>query len=75
LFKTILVTGGLRESAEYISNIIGTIEEKETKQNKPLMTPDEVRRLDRDEMLIICNNKRPVKDYMLDIYGIGRDES
>jgi type IV secretion system protein VirD4 len=69
LFKTILVTGGLRESAEYVSNLLGTYEEKETKLNKPIMAPDEVRRLDRDEMLIICANKRPVTDTMLDIVG------
>jgi type IV secretion system protein VirD4 len=69
LFKTLIICGGLRDSAEYISNLLGTKEhvENDVTQTKPLMTPDEVRRLDKDKMLIICNNKRPVLDEMLDI--------
>jgi len=69
LFKTMLVCGGLRDSTEYISNLLGTkeITEKGIKRTIPLMTPDEIRRMDKDEMLIICNNKRPVLDKMMDI--------
>lgn len=68
LFKTILVGNGLKDSAEYISNILGivTVGEK-TKTTKQLMTADEIRRLNKDEMLIICNNKRPVLDKMLEM--------
>ena len=67
LFKTILVTGGLKDSAEYISKLLGTIPDKETKMPLDLMTADEIRRLDKDEMLIICNNKRPVLDRMMEV--------
>jgi type IV secretory pathway TraG/TraD family ATPase VirD4 len=53
----------------YISDLLGTTEckEKDTTRTKPLMTSDEIRRMDRDDMLIICNNKRPVIDKMMDI--------
>jgi type IV secretion system protein VirD4 len=70
LFKTVLICGGLKESAEYVSDhLLGTIEllENNMTQTKPLMTSDEVRRLDKNKVLIICNNKRPVIDEMLDI--------
>lgn len=69
LFKTILVCGGLRDSAGYISDILGTREYriKDTWHTEPLMTADEVRRMDKDDMLIICNNKRPVIDKMMSI--------
>lgn len=68
LFKTCLVCGGLRDSAEYISNILGvtTIGDK-TKTTKQLMTADEIRRINKDDVLIICNNKRPVLDKMLEM--------
>jgi len=71
LFKTILVCGGLRDSAEYISDLLGVheIKEKDTRKTQPLMTADEVRRLDKNRMLIICNNKRPVIDKMMDFVG------
>jgi type IV secretion system protein VirD4 len=69
LFKTVLIAGGLKDSAEYISNLLGTKEQKENGmiQIKPLMTADQIRRLKKNEMLIICNNKRPVLDEMMDI--------
>jgi type IV secretion system protein VirD4 len=69
LFKTVLIAGGLKDSADYISNLLGTKEQKEngTTYTKPLMTADQIRRLKKDEMLIICNNKRPVLDEMMDI--------
>lgn len=69
LFKTLIVCGGLKDSAEYVSTLLGTKEyyEKETRCVKQLMTPDEVRRLSKDDILIVCNNKRPVIDKMMDI--------
>jgi type IV secretory pathway TraG/TraD family ATPase VirD4 len=48
--------------AEYFSKLIG-----KDNEDKPLMSEEELRMMDEDEMIIICNNKRPVKDYMLDI--------
>lgn len=70
LFKTLLVTGGLRDSTEYISNIVGECirlnnDKKEVKDK--LLRPDEIRRLNDDEMLIICSNKRVVKDNMMEV--------
>jgi type IV secretion system protein VirD4 len=62
LFKTLLLTGGLKDSTEYFSKLIG-----KDNEDKPLMSEEELRMMDEDEMIIICNNKRPVKDYMLDI--------
>lgn len=69
LFKTILVCGGLRDSAEYVSKMLGTKDYriKDTWYTDPLMTADEVRRMDKDDVLIICNNKRPVIDKMMNI--------
>jgi len=65
LFKTILCLSGLKNSSEYISKIVGncTIKDK----TKPLMSEDEIRRMDKNEVLIICNNKRPVLDYIINI--------
>lgn len=69
LFKTLVVCGGLKDSAEYVSNLLGTRVEfrKESRYTTPLMTPDEIRRLSKDDVLIVCNNKRPVIDRMMDI--------
>lgn len=69
LFKTLIVCGGLKDSAEYISKILGTKEckERNTTQTKPLMTTDEIRRMGSDKVLIICNNKRPVIDNMMEL--------
>jgi type IV secretory pathway TraG/TraD family ATPase VirD4 len=69
LFKSIIVGAGLKDSAEYISQMLGN---KQTKKNEtfitePLMTPDEIRRMKNDKILIICNNKRPVIDELLDL--------
>lgn len=69
LFKTIMICSGLKDSAEYISEIIGkkrTVKDK-TVTMESLMSPDEVRRMDGDTVMIICNNLRPVRDKMLDI--------
>lgn len=65
LFKTLIICGGLRGSADHISDILGTKEEDG--KPKPLMTSDEIRRMDKNEILIICNNKRPVIDKMMRI--------
>jgi type IV secretory pathway TraG/TraD family ATPase VirD4 len=67
LFKTLIICSGLRDSAEYVSNLLGTKEYKENNatQTKQLMTADEIRRLDVNKALIICNNKRPVIDDMM----------
>jgi|GEM_PF-4883072 len=70
LFKTLLVCSGLKgKSTEYISTLLGTREyfKKEVKYTEPLMTPEEIRMMNNDEMLIICNNKRPVKDKMMKV--------
>lgn len=69
LFKTIMICSGLKDSAEYISNILGNkiIKNEKGARSEPLMTPDEIRRMDNDKVMIICNNKRPVQDVMLDL--------
>lgn len=67
LFKTIMVCAGLRDSAEYISKILGSRTDNKG-INKPLLTEDEIRRMESDEVLIICNNKKPVKDTLNPIY-------
>lgn len=69
LFSTIIICRGLRDSAEYISKLLGTKDyyENNITQTKQLMTLDEIRRMDKNDMLIICNNKRPVMDKMMDI--------
>lgn len=69
LFKTIMVGAGLKDSADYISGLLGS---KEIRINgsmstKQLMSSNEIRRMDEDEVLIICDNKRPVKDEMMEI--------
>jgi len=63
LFKTLLITNGLKDSSEYVSKLVGnhTVKDKVL----PLMSEDDIRRMDRDEILIICNNKRPVMDSMI----------
>jgi type IV secretion system protein VirD4 len=68
LFKTILITSGLKESADYISKLLGTQDRKIDGifKTEPLMSADELRRMNSNEVLIICNNKRPVIDYMID---------
>lgn len=69
LFQTLLICGGLRDSAEYISTLIGITDvvENNVTQRVQLMTSDEIRRLDNNKVLIICKNKRPVVDEMLAI--------
>lgn len=67
LFKTIMCSASLKESAEYVSNLLGTksVYQDKTHKTESLMSPDEIRRMDNDELLIICNNKRPVRDRMI----------
>jgi type IV secretion system protein VirD4 len=69
LFKTLIVCSGLRDSAEYISNLISDVEiyHNETVSYRHLMSVDDIRRMDKDEILIICNNKRPVLDKMMEV--------
>jgi type IV secretion system protein VirD4 len=67
LFKTLIIAGGLRGTAEWISSILGVkkIHENNTSRTEPLLTSDEIRRLDSDKVLVICGNKCPVIDYMI----------
>lgn len=70
LFKSILVCAGLRDSCEYISGLLGTktvTDDKNATRKEPLLSPDEIRRMSLDDVLIICNNKRPVRDHILDL--------
>jgi len=68
LFKTLLISSSLKDSCEYISNLLGSQDKRIDGKIKtePLMSADEIRRMSKDEILIICNNKRPVKDRMID---------
>ena len=69
LFKTIVVMPGLKDSAEYISNILGVQEiiKQNQRYTKPVLTADEIRRLDSDKCLLICHNQQPVIDYLYKI--------
>lgn len=66
LFKTTLVCSGLRDSAEYISKIIGT--HKVNKHLEPIMTEDEIRTMNKEDVIVICSNKKPIKDKLHPIY-------
>lgn len=66
LFKTTLVCSGLRDSAEYISKIIGT--HKVDSHLEPIMTEDEIRTMDKEDVIVICSNKKPVMDKLHPIY-------
>lgn len=66
LFKTIVFSGGLKDSSEYASELVGLgkfHKNNETYVDK-LMSSDAVRRLKDDELLVICGNKNPVIDKM-----------
>jgi len=67
LFKTVIVSGGLKDSNEYFSNLIGNKEvtENKIKHVKPLITPSELRQLPEEEVIILCKNKRPVRDKII----------
>jgi type IV secretory pathway TraG/TraD family ATPase VirD4 len=67
LFGTIICSSGLKDSAEYISNLLGntTKNVNGNLKSEPLMSPDEVRTMSENEVLIVCNNKRAVKDYKI----------
>lgn len=69
LFKCITVSSGLKDSAEYVSNLLGmkTVVGNGTSRQELLMTADKIRRMRADEMLIVCNNKRPVVDRMMPV--------
>jgi type IV secretion system protein VirD4 len=66
LFKTVITCGGLKDSSEYFSKLLGDKEVKENgvKVKKPIKTPEELRQLKDKDMIILCKNKRPVKDKM-----------
>ena len=66
LFKTVIFTGGLKDSTEYFSKLLGDKEfkEKDIIKTKPLMTESEIRQLPDNDIIILCKNKRPVKDKM-----------
>lgn len=63
LFKTTLFMSGLKDSSEYASGLTG-LNVKDKSSNK-VLTSDQVRRLNRNDCLIICGNKQPVIDRML----------
>jgi len=67
IFGVIMCASGLRDSTEYISGLLGTTTSNidGIVKNRPLMSPDEIRRMKTNEILIICANKRPVKDYKI----------
>lgn len=64
LFKTLIVSGGLKDSNSYFSDLIGTkkVKEKEVEKRVPLLEPHELRQLDDNKVIILCKNKRAVKD-------------
>jgi type IV secretion system protein VirD4 len=66
LFKTVVFSGGLKDSSEYASELVGLgkfHKNNDTYVDK-LMSSDAIRRLKDDELLIICGNKNPVIDKM-----------
>ena len=68
LFKTVLVCAGLKnESAVYVSDLLGTVDYRGNDKTMQLKTPSEIRMMDENDILIVCNNKRPVIDKMMDI--------
>jgi type IV secretion system protein VirD4 len=70
LFQTLIVCAGLRESSKEISEILGTKKQRDKNGNVSkieLMTPEQIREMESDKVIIICKNKRPVIDKMLDI--------
>lgn len=69
LFKTIVFSGGLKDSSEYASELVGLGKFYKNNQTyiDKLMSSDAVRRLKDDELLIICGNKNPVIDKMYKI--------
>jgi type IV secretion system protein VirD4 len=64
LFKTLVVMGGLKDSADYVSGLLGNEEVVKDKQRyiRPVMSADQVRRMPIDKCLILCHNKQPVVD-------------
>lgn len=67
LFKTIVFSGGLKDSAEYFSNMLGDTEVKENNitVKKPLMTASQIRQMKEGKVVIIAKNKKPVMDDMV----------
>lgn len=47
---------------DFVSNMVGTTSKSKNGVRRETMTPDEVRRLDKDKILIILDNKQPVID-------------
>jgi type IV secretory pathway TraG/TraD family ATPase VirD4 len=67
LFKTIVFCGGLKDSAQYFSDMLGTTEVKQNNitTEKPLMTASQIRQMKTGKMMIITKNKKPVQDDMI----------
>lgn len=59
-FKTIMITGGLKGSTKYFSDLAGKDSEGES-----ILTETEIRRLGKNKVLIFSQNKRVVKDTMM----------
>lgn len=47
---------------DFVSNMIGTTSKSKNGVRRETMTPDEVRRLDKEKVLIVLDNKQPVLD-------------
>ena len=69
LFKTIVAMGGLKDSAEYFSSLLGNKEviKDKVRHTEPVMTADEIRRLPSDKCLMICHNRQPVIDNIYEL--------
>lgn len=66
MFKTTMFMSGLKDSAEYASNLTGMYT-NDTAVGK-LLNSDQVRRLGEKDALIITKNKQPVVDRLCKIY-------
>lgn len=66
LFKTTIICAGLKDSAEYISKLIGS--KKTKKGTEPKMTESDIRTIDKNKAIIICDNKKPVVDELNEIF-------
>lgn len=64
--QTKIVSSGLESSAEYFSKLLGNTQVKKDDNiiTKPLLTPEELRCMDRDSVVVISQSKLPVKDVL-----------
>lgn len=69
LFKTTVFMAGLKDSAEYASNLTGMQEKEKEGVTGKVLTSDQIRRLNEEDCLIICGNKQPVIDKLCRIGG------